>query len=123
MPRKGSPAAACSIRFVIGPVLKKAFALRFLPGEFTGAADRLGLLPGALLRGLLVEFPALHLAEGPLTLHLLFQSAKGLLDIVVADADVDDGTSPNAAAAPARGRADTCSYDCFRSGGNLPPGS
>lgn len=33
----------------------------------------------------------LHLAEKTFTLHLLLQRAKGLLDIVVANDDLNDG--------------------------------
>lgn len=36
--------------------------------------------------------PTLHFAEEAFTLHLLFQSFKGLIDIVVAHNDLYDGT-------------------------------
>ena len=69
-------------------VLEKTFALGFFACEFAGAADGLGLLACALLGGLLEMLPKLHLAEDALTLQLLFQSPKGLIDIVVANADL-----------------------------------
>ena len=60
------------------------FALGFLACEFAGTADGLGLFARALLGGLLEMLPKLHFAEDALTLQLLFQGTKRLIDIIVA---------------------------------------
>ena len=57
-------------------------------------ADRLGFLARLAFRRLFVGAAQLHLAEYALALHFLFQRLQGLVDIVVADCDVNDGTSP-----------------------------
>ena len=74
-----------------GLARQQAFALSALAGQFTGAADRLGLLTRALLRGLLVVRAALHLAESAFPLHFLFQRAERLLHVVIAYDDLDYG--------------------------------
>jgi hypothetical protein len=66
-----------------------ALALHALADQFASAADRFGLLARALFRGLFVEFPALHFPERAFALHLLFERAQGLLDIIVADNDLN----------------------------------
>lgn len=73
--------------------LGAAFALQFLADQLARPANSLCLLAGFLLGGLFVEFPALHLAESPLALHLLFQRAERLLDVIVADNDLDQGNT------------------------------
>ncbi len=52
------------------------------------AADRLGLLTSAALRGLFIIASKLHFAEDAFTLHLLLQRAQRLIDIVVTDEDL-----------------------------------
>lgn len=64
------------------------FALRSFARQLTGAANGLGLLAGSLLGGLLVVVPQLHLAKDALALHLLFERAQSLIDIVVTDVDL-----------------------------------
>ena len=49
------------------------------------AADRLGFLPGAFLRRLLVGPAPLHLPEDPFTLHFFLERAKRLIDVIVTD--------------------------------------
>ena len=73
----------------------EAFALHALARELAGPANRLGLLAGAALRGLLVAPAQLHLAEYALALHLLLQRFQGLIDIIVANDYLDDGTPPS----------------------------
>ena len=58
------------------------------------AADCLGFFSCFTLRRLFVGAAQLHLTKYALTLHFLFQRLQGLVDIVVADCDVNDGTSP-----------------------------
>ena len=58
-------------------------------------ADRLGFLARLAFRRLFVGAAQLHLAEYALALHFLFQRLQGLVDIVVADCDMNDGTSPD----------------------------
>ena len=52
------------------------------------AADGLGPLAGALLGGLLIGAAQLHLPEDAFTLHLLLEGLEGLVDVVVADDDL-----------------------------------
>ena len=54
-------------------------------------ADGLGLLAGATLGRLLVVPTHAHLAVEALTLHLLLQRAERLVDVVVANLNLNDG--------------------------------
>ena len=71
-----------------------AFALGALTGQLALAAHGLGLLALALLRRLLEVAAQLHFTVDTLALHLLLQRAQGLVDIVVADTYLNDGSSP-----------------------------
>lgn len=71
-----------------GRTRQQAFALGAFAGQLARAADRLRLLAGALLGGLLIVVAALHLAESAFPLHLLFQCLERLLDIVIAHDDL-----------------------------------
>ena len=77
-----------------------AFALHALAQKFAPAADRFGALARLLLGRLLEVAAELHLAEHALALHLLFQGAKGLIDIVVAHDDLNDDSHSSYALAP-----------------------
>jgi hypothetical protein len=68
-----------------------AFALQALAQQLAGAADGFGAFARPLLRWLLVIAPQLHLAENALALHLLLERAQSLVDIVVADENLNDG--------------------------------
>ena len=57
-------------------------------------ADSFRLFSCLALRRLLIGTAQLHFAEYALALHLLLQRFQGLVDIIVADCDVNDGTSP-----------------------------
>lgn len=74
--------------------LDGAFALHPLADELAGAANRFGLLARALFRRFFVEFPAFHFPESPFALHLFLQHFKGLIDIIVADNDLNQGEPP-----------------------------
>lgn len=63
----------------------QTFALGLLTRQLAGATNRLGLLPGPLLRGFLEEIAHLHFAKDSLTLHFLLEGAESLVDVVVAD--------------------------------------
>ena len=69
----------------------EALAIHPLAEQLAGAANGLGLFAGAALRRLLVATAKLHLAENAFALHLLLERAESLIDIVVADQNVDDG--------------------------------
>ena len=56
-------------------------------------AHRLGLFAGPALGRLFVAAAKFHLTEHPLALHLLLQRAQGLIDVIVADQYVDDGSN------------------------------
>ena len=72
----------------------RTFSLGAFPGQLALAAHGLGLLAFFLLRRFLEVAAQLHFTVDTLALHLLFQSAQGLVDIVVADANLNDGSSP-----------------------------
>jgi hypothetical protein len=74
--------------------LHNAFALGAFAGELAGAAHGFGALAGFFLGRLLEMLAGLHFPEQAFALHLLLQRAQGLLDIVIADDDLYDGTSP-----------------------------
>ena len=57
-------------------------------------ADGFRLLARLALGGLFVGTTQFHLAKDTLALHLLLQRLEGLVDIVVANGYVNDGTSP-----------------------------
>ena len=77
------PAAGWSLELV---------ALGALAQQLAIATDGLGLLPGATLGRLLVVATHPHLAVQAFALHLLLQRAQGLVDIVVANLNLDDGS-------------------------------
>src|SRR5688572_30125553 len=68
--------------------LLAAVALDPLALELARAANRGGLLAGALLGRLLVVTAQLHLAVHALALQLLLERAQGLVDVVVANDDL-----------------------------------
>src|SRR5207245_571908 len=70
----------------------QAFTLGALAGELARPAHGFRLLAGALLGRLLVVDVTLHLAERALALHLLLQRLQGLVDVVVADENLDQGS-------------------------------
>src|SRR5204862_3828047 len=61
---------------------------RLLARQLAPAAHRFGLLARCAIRRLLIETPPLHLAEYAFPLHLFLEDAKSLVDIVVADENV-----------------------------------
>ena len=62
-----------------------AFALCLLTSELANATNSLSLLTSTLLRRLFVIVAHFHFAEDAFALHLLLESAEGLIDIVIAD--------------------------------------
>lgn len=60
-----------------------------LAGQLAGAAHGFRLLAGALLGRLFVVDVPLHLAERAFALHLLLQGLEGLIDVVVADENLN----------------------------------
>ncbi len=74
--------------------LNQAFTLHPLAHQLTGAPDRFRLLAGALFGRFFVEFPPFHFTKRALTLHFFLKRFKGLLDIIVADKDLNQGGTP-----------------------------
>ncbi|PPR61220.1 MAG: hypothetical protein CFH10_01239 [Alphaproteobacteria bacterium MarineAlpha4_Bin2] len=72
----------------------EALALQPLAKQLPMTTYRLGFLSRLALRWLFIRAAQLHLAEYTLALHLLLKRFKGLVDIIVADCDVNDGISP-----------------------------
>ena len=64
---------------------QKTLALSALACQLANAADGFGLFAGPLLGWLFVEIAHLHFTENAFALHLLFQSAQGLIYVVIAD--------------------------------------
>jgi hypothetical protein len=73
--------------------LDPAFALHFLADQLARAANGFRLLAGLFLGGLFVKLAPLHFAERAFALHLFLKSAERLLDIVVADYDLNQGNT------------------------------
>ncbi len=71
-----------------------AFALQPLAHQFPIAPFCLCLLAGAALGRFFVGPAKFHFTKDALTLHFLFQCAKGLIDIIVAYDYLNDNESP-----------------------------
>jgi hypothetical protein len=80
--------------FLFGRRGDEAVADGLFPSELTGAAHGLGFTPRRFLRGLLVGTTTLHFPEDTLALHLLFENAKRLVDVVVAHNDLQRFGAP-----------------------------
>ena len=68
---------------------QQAFALGALASQLASAANGFSLLASALFRGLLEVHVALHFTEAAFTLHLLLQGFQRLIDIVVANENLN----------------------------------
>ncbi len=64
---------------------QKTFTLGLLTGQLACTPDSLGALTRALLGRLLIGTARFHFTENTFALHLLLEHAEGLIDIVVAD--------------------------------------
>lgn len=71
--------------------LKQTFALSALARKLACAANGFRFLARFLFRRLLEISTRLHLPEKAFPLHLLFECAEGLLNIVVADGNLNNG--------------------------------
>ena len=72
---------------------QQAFALGALAGQLARAAHSLGLLASLTLGGLLEIVAELHFPENALALHLLLERLESLIDVVVADENLQAGAS------------------------------
>ena len=81
---------ACAARWT----RQQAFTLSALAGQLTGAAHSFSAFTRTLFRRLLVMVAALHFAESAFPLHLLFERFQRLIDVVVANENLNQGTSP-----------------------------
>ena len=70
-----------------------ALTLHTFAQKLARTAHSFSLFTGTPLRWLLVIPTKLHLSENTLTLHLLFQRTKGLIDIVVTNLNLHVETS------------------------------
>src|ERR1043166_3756190 len=77
--------AACRAHHGLRLAGEEAFTLRALARQLACAADRFRLLARLLLGGFFVMAAKLHFAENALALHLLLERLEGLVDVVVAD--------------------------------------
>ena len=96
--------------------LDEALTLGALPSKFASAAHSFGLLASLLFRWLLEIGAGFHFTEQAFTLHLLLQRAQGLLDIVVANGNLNNGQLSIKIGA---GRACKCAVVAYR-GRNKP---
>lgn len=71
--------------------LDQALALGALTSEFASAAHSFGLLASLLFRRLLEIGAGFHFTEQAFALHLLLKGAQGLLDIIVANGNLNNG--------------------------------
>ncbi len=78
--------------------LKQAFLLSPLAGQFTRPAHRLGLFTGPAFRRLFKILPHFHFAEDTFALQFLFQGPKRLINIIVANTDLYQWSSPSISA-------------------------
>jgi hypothetical protein len=72
---------------------QQALALGPLASQFPRSPHRFGLFSRTLFRRFFVMVPALHFAEGAFPLHFLLQRLQRLVDIVVANKNLNDDTS------------------------------
>lgn len=63
----------------------KTLTLQALACQLANTTNGFSLFTSALLGRLLVEITHLHFTEDTFALHLLLQSAKRLIDVVIAD--------------------------------------
>src|SRR6266436_8394983 len=68
----------------------QAFALCEFPGRLACAPDGFRLLAGLALGRFFIRLAALHLTKNALALQLLFEDPKSLIDIVVANDDLQN---------------------------------
>src|SRR5262249_6780097 len=84
-PRAPAGCAACRTRASRGRSGEQPLALSPLAGELPRAADRLALFARPLLRRFLEELFSLELAKDAFALQLLLEHLQCLVDIVVAN--------------------------------------
>ncbi len=68
----------------------KPFALGLLASELAGATDRFSLFTVRSFGRFLVKSSALHLAKNAFALHFLLEYPQSLVDVVVADEDLQE---------------------------------
>jgi len=68
---------------------QETFALGAFTGQFPGAADGFGLAASLGFRGLLEGGAGFHFPEDAFTLHLLLERFQRLIDVVIADHDLN----------------------------------
>jgi hypothetical protein len=96
-PQRKSPASGLAGLFLCsgGVRLHDAFALGAFAGQLAGAAHGFGALAGFFLGRLFKRLTRFHFPEQAFALHLLLESAQGLLDVIIADNDLYYRTSPS----------------------------
>ena len=100
----------------------QALALGLFPGELPRSSNGFGFFAILALGGLLIGLTALHLSNNALALHLPFEGLESLIDIVVANEDLQL-CSNRVAAAVACGQLLTNSSCRFaKTNRNLEPG-
>ena len=68
----------------------QTFALGLFPGSLARTSDGFRLLAGLALGRFFIRLAALHLTKNALALHLLLEDSESLIDIVIANDDLQN---------------------------------
>ena len=81
----------CAVAETAASCWLEAFAFDTLTLKLARTANGFRLFTGLTLRGLFISLAQLHFAENAFALHLLLQRLQGLVDVIVADYDLNQG--------------------------------
>src|SRR3974377_1070018 len=104
LPRLPRPGLLFVQRRLLARVGNEPLTLSLLTRELARAADRLGLFPVFALRRFFIRASQLHVTKYALALHFLFQDTEGLINVVIADKNLQWTSSFLKASASARAR-------------------
>src|SRR3974390_1010236 len=85
LPRWPLPCLLFAQRLLLARVGNEPLTLCFLTRELARAPDRLGLFPVFALRRFFIRAPLLHFTKYAFALHFLLQDTEGLINVVIAD--------------------------------------
>jgi len=89
-------------KFLLARVGNEPLTLCLLTRELARAPDRLGLFPLFALRRFFIRAPLLHVTKYAFALHFLLQDTEGLINVVIADKNLQWTSSFLKASASAR---------------------
>src|SRR3974390_1680470 len=85
LPRLPLPGLLFVQRLLLARVGNEPLTLCLLTRELARAPDRLGLFPVFALRWFFIRAPLLHFTKYAFALHFLLQDTEGLINVVIAD--------------------------------------